>query len=655
MIVPMKKVSIVALNSERLKALEALKDVGVVHLEHLDGTGDKLAKYKEFYNSITTASAILGEQKLPKSSAQKTFEPLAGDSDIAGAVNQKCKVVLDLVEKKKKLLEEITADNVELDRLSSWGDIDPSDFAYLKSKGLDLTLFEIPEDKYALIDTALMTIRVGKAKKVIRFILVGGGEGRPEGLPPEAYQVALPLISTTAIKKRIADNALAIKDADNAISKEALYRAAIDSYKATLESDILFETVYSGMGKEETGSATDLSWVSGYVPVDSLSALEETAKKNSWAYSLADVADDDEGVPTKLKNNKLVSLVYPLTDFLGTVPGYHEYDISGWFLLFFTIFFGMIFGDGGYGLLITLIALIMKAKSGKPNPLASLMLLLGLATVAWGCVTCTWFGLTPDQLPGWLIGLSVPQLSNAYSDTTWLPFWSNDVSKGVLTSAQNLQIFCFTLAFLQLSVAHIKGMKRYCHSLKFLGELGSMLQLWGMYYVVLSMVVSSSVFGFGEQIDLSQFISGAPLVPIGTVSIGLVAFGFFLSFVFSNYDGSIGRSILESCKNIISVLLGVVNVFSDIVSYIRLWAVGLAGAAISSTVNQMAGPLLGRAIMFAAFLLLIVFGHGLNMILNLLSVIVHGVRLNTLEFSTHLGMSWSGFKYSPFAQRAKDK
>ena len=111
------------------------------------------------------------------------------------------------------------------------------------------------------------------------------------------------------------------------------------------------------------------------------------------------------------------------------------------------------------------------------------------------------------------------------------------------------------------------------------------------------------------------------------------------------------KSILESLKNIISVFLGIVNVFSDIVSYIRLWAVGLAGAAISNTVNEMAGPMVGHAVMFLALIVLLVFGHGLNMILNLLSVIVHGVRLNTLEFSNHLGMSWSGFKYEPFSEK----
>jgi V/A-type H+-transporting ATPase subunit I len=160
------------------------------------------------------------------------------------------------------------------------------------------------------------------------------------------------------------------------------------------------------------------------------------------------------------------------------------------------------------------------------------------------------------------------------------------------------------------------------------------------------MVVNGEVFALN-----AIMINGT--IPIGIIFVALVLVGFILSFVFSNYEGSVGQSVLESCKNIISVLLGVVNVFSDIVSYIRLWAVGLAGAAISSTVNEMAGPLLGHAILFIAAIALLLFGHGLNMILNLLSVIVHGVRLNTLEFSSHLGMSWSGFKYNPFRESGK--
>lgn len=637
MIVQMKKVSLVILEKDRNQALKALRKAGVVHMDEVEGNGETLAKYKETYNKLVSAEALLSEIKVPKN---YKFQEFSKDETISKATR-----ILELVDRKKSLLDNISANATEIERLSAWGTIDLADFEYLEKNKVFLSLYEIPTDKMRLIGEDVKTVMVNSSKSISRFLVLSEEKTleRPAGLPPEAFQVVMPEKSTDTLASEIQSYKAEIDKIDAEYNDCVKYRESVKTCILSLQGDIEFENIYSGMGKEEGSIA--LSWLTGYVPVDSMDVLSNTAKEQNWALAVSDPEAEDN-VPTKLKNNKLVSLIYPLTDFLGTVPGYHEYDISGWFLLFFTIFFGMIFGDGGYGLLVTIAAIIMIGKDASKkkgvSPISGLMLLLGLATVVWGLVTCTWFGLKPEQLPSWLVNLSIQPISNGFKNTLWRPFWHLDDSHGMLTTDQNLQIFCFTLAFLQLSVAHIKGMKRNCHSLKFLGELGSMLQLWGMYYVVLSMVVSSTIFAFDE------IIYG---IPIGTVSIGLVAFGFALSFIFSNYDGSIGKSILESCKNIISVLLGVVNVFSDIVSYIRLWAVGLAGAAISNTVNEMAGPLWGHAIMFVAFLLLVVFGHGLNMVLNLLSVIVHGVRLNTLEFSTHLGMSWSGFKYSPFSDK----
>lgn len=639
MIVPMKKVSLVVLNNERKDALLQLKKVGVVHLEQIDGSSEQLSLYKEASNNAVAANAILSDIKVAKkksfSSAVKT---LSNDEII-----DKCKHVIDISDKKKKLLEEIASDAAEIERFANWGQVDIEDFAFLKEKGISFKMYEIPEDKYGLIDEKVTTICVNRIKKIVRFLLIDASEDRPEGLPPEAFEVPMPVLSTKDLAKRVEDNEAEISKIEEELKSETVYISQIQDFKSNLESDIQFETIYSGMGQENSGKTTDLAWLTGYVPVDSFDKLKDCVTKNSWAMAASDPTEEDN-VPTKLKNNKFVSLIYPLTDFLGTVPGYHEYDISGWFLLFFCVFFGMIFGDGGYGLLVTIASLVLVLKSlfqkKSVSPLMGLLLLLGLSTVAWGTVTCTWFGLKPEQLPAWLTSLSITPISNAAGSDyrLYLP-WNTEVG---LTTGQNLQIFCFTLAFLQLSVAHLKGMARNRKSLKVLGEFGSLLQIWGMFYVVLSMVVSSALFPLGLVVNN---------IPVGTIAIALVGGGFALSFIFSNYEGNIGASILESCKNIISVLLGVVNVFSDIVSYIRLWAVGLAGSAISNTVNEMAGPLLGHAITFIAFVALIAFGHGLNMVLNLLSVIVHGVRLNTLEFSTHLGMSWSGFKYNPFAEK----
>lgn len=639
MIVPMKKVSLVVLNNERKDALLQLKKVGVVHLEQIDGSSEQLSLYKEASNNAVAANAILSDIKVAKKkSFSSTVKTLSNDEVVA-----KCKHVIDISDKKKKLLEEIASDAAEIERFANWGQVDIEDFAFLKEKGISFKMYEIPEDKYGLIDEKVTTICVNRIKKIVRFLLIDASEDRPEGLPPEAFEVPMPVLSTKDLAKRVEDNEAEISKIEEELKSETVYISQIQDFKSNLESDIQFETIYSGMGQENSGKTTDLAWLTGYVPVDSFDKLKDCVTKNSWAMAASDPTEEDN-VPTKLKNNKFVSLIYPLTDFLGTVPGYHEYDISGWFLLFFCVFFGMIFGDGGYGLLVTIASLVLVLKSlfqkKSVSPLMGLLLLLGLSTVAWGTVTCTWFGLKPEQLPAWLTSLSITPISNAAGSDyrLYLP-WNTEVG---LTTGQNLQIFCFTLAFLQLSVAHLKGMARNRKSLKVLGEFGSLLQIWGMFYVVLSMVVSSALFPLGLVVNN---------IPVGTIAIALVGGGFALSFIFSNYEGNIGASILESCKNIISVLLGVVNVFSDIVSYIRLWAVGLAGSAISNTVNEMAGPLLGHAITFIAFVALIAFGHGLNMVLNLLSVIVHGVRLNTLEFSTHLGMSWSGFKYNPFAEK----
>lgn len=652
MIVPMKKVFLVVQEKGLKDTLKNLRKLGLLHLEQLEGSSEKLDSLKSDLAQIQTAYSLLSEQKAAKGTKSASeVESLEMDKAVEVA-----NTVVNLSERKKTCFAQIAADTVELERYSSWGEVVPADFEYLKEKGISLSLYEIPADKYASIDQNTRTLVVNKDKSQIRFLLLGETAERPIGLPPEAYQISLPSISTKELASRIEGNKKEIVSIDEKLLSDRCYVSALKKTLDLYEKEIEFENVYSGMGKDVALSDSEiplsaLAWVTGYIPTSDLPALQSEAKAQNWALMADDPAEDDENVPTKLKNNKLVGLIYPVSDFLGTVPGYHEYDISNWFLLFFTIFFAMIFGDGGYGFLLTAVAVLgivsAVAKKKSPAPVMKLLLLIGVTTIVWGTLTCTWFGLRPEQLPVWLKDLSLPAISNVSSAKDGVvPGYSFGLTYELWVK-ENLQIFCFSLALVQLSIAHLKGIARYHKSVRCLGELGSMLMLWGMYYVVLSMVVDGARFPLSA--DGAMIVPGIS-VPLPTLCIGLIGFGFFLSFVFSNYSGSVVKSILESCKNIVSVLLGVVNVFSDIVSYIRLWAVALAGSAISDTVNTMAGPMLGKLIFFLGILLL-VFGHGLNMILNVLSVIVHGVRLNTLEFSTHLGMSWSGFKYKPFSEK----
>lgn len=656
MIVPMKKISLVVLEKERRQALKALRKTGVVHVEQLKGESEDLTAFKKQNSKVELAVSLLSEIKVKKTQKSE-------DLDRQQSFELADKII-SLTEEKKNLFSQIALDKNELARFSKWGKIDPEDFRYLSTKGVHLSLFELPVDKYSQIDEKLDTLLVEKDKNQCRFFVISDHEldsnERPEGLVPEAYRVILPKCSTAELRSSIKNNEERILKIDEEIASYAKYISSLKKACFSFEKEIELENLYSGMGVEEIDEtkphSVRLAWLTGYVPVEDFPKVEKTALENSWAIASSDPSAEDS-VPTKLKNNRLVSLIYPVTDFLGTVPGYNEFDISNWFLLFFTIFFGMIFGDGGYGSILFLagVALMFPSIQKKRTPPAFVFLLtlLGFATMVWGAITCTWFGLTPEQLPEVLKKISVPALSNVTSVKEGVKMTLTS-STGVVTELthsawvkENLQIFCFTLALVQLAVAHLKGIGKNIRSPKFLGDLGSLLQVCGMYYVVLSMVVDGVRFPLGISPETYYLFD---TVPLPALALGGVGVGFVMSFVFSNYEGSIIKSLLESLKNIVSVLLGVVNVFSDIVSYIRLWAVALAGSAISATINEMAGPLLGHAIMFIFAILILTAGHGLNMILNVLSVIVHGVRLNTLEFSTHLGMSWTGFKYKPFSE-----
>ncbi len=638
MIIPMKKVSLIIMGNKREEALKKLRKSGLIHIEITEGSGERLISLKE---SISLLYACIFEI----SSKNKTSEAIEISPD--EALN-KAKNISVLVNEKKQLSAELLRLKAESERLVNWGEINPEEIKSLAEKGIDISLFEIPPTILEALPEQLEVLVLSKSKAAVKCVIFGLNEADfdIDFADLNSYKLALPEISTKEIKEKIslADNRLS--SIDEEIKSYAVYTESFKKAIKALEKEIEFETYATGMMQEslsgDGSSQASVAYFKGYIEAEKLESLKKAAAENSWGLLAEDPTEEDD-VPTKLKNNKFVSLIYPLTDFLGTVPGYFEYDISGWFLGFILIFFGIIFGDGGYGLLICAVSLIPIIKSlisKKPILPAFLLVgLFGLSTVIWGTLTCTWFGLSADVLPNWLQALSVPFISNVYADKLWQPFWvGGDIG---LTTSQNLQIFCFTLALIQLTAAHIKGAVRNRKSLKSLGDIGSALQLLGIYYVVLSLVVNSQVF------PLNLIIGG---FPIGSTAICLVGLGFVMSFIFSNYEGSVIKSLIASLTNIVSVLLGVVNVFSDIVSYIRLWAVGLAGAAISATVNELAGPLFGNFLFMTIAIILLVFGHGLNMILNILSVIVHGIRLNTLEFSSHLDMSWSGHKFKPFEE-----
>ena len=656
MILPMKKLTLLVLDSQKKAALKTLRNFGAVHIEKEAASSDTLTELQNTYTRLQQAEALITESQPKKAEKAKTETLTLNRNDLLQAVDE----ILELKDQESNTRAAINKLTGDIEAYNAWGDFDPEDIRSFEENSIYLTIGELPEKSYAALPETIRTVRLAGSKKTVRFAIVSETVDVATDLPPDFNPLILPDMRLSAMHTEREQLQKQLPSFKAKIGARTELLAPLKAEAKKLAKEIEFETVHAGMEviplEEDTAAASGadssvtlaasgnaataaldsgnaangtagnaekepirLARLSGYILAEKQADFAGLAKANGWAFISDDPAEED-AVPTAMRHNRFVQLLTPLTDFLGTVPGYREPDISLWFLLFFGIFFAMIFGDAGYGGILVILSLIgiVKAKAKEqPAPLAMQMFLyLGVLTVIWGTATCNWFGISVDYIPAWLKNLSVPAISNATEES--------------IRNA-NLMQFCFTLGLIQLTIGHIISIVRNIRSPQILGHVGSIAMLCGMYVVVLSLVVSA------ERYQINQPV----MIAIGG--------GFALNFIFSNYQTGIGQSILDSLKNIITMFLGVVNVFADIMSYIRLWAVGLAGSAISATVNQMAGPALGSFLIFLGVLLLF-FGHGLNYIMNVLSVIVHGVRLNTLEFSNHVGLTWAGFKYEPFAE-----
>jgi len=644
----MKKVCLVVQDSLKDIALNKLREVGVVHIESKDVPVDINSRAQRKKVKVDDALGLIRSLKMPKVKASKKKKGSEDDEtlqeerrqkpvgihrgrraiDIFGTEDEEpyslsavraparpelSDFMLSIDKERKTLIDRDMFISHEIERIEPWGDFDPELIKEV-SNGMPVYLYQIFQSDYENLADDVIYTKIKSNKTVVHLVVY---EKEINGIAP----FKLPEKRLSAYINESKELKEHIHELDEEIKSCLTRRATLDREMVKVQQDIEFEEAMASV--ETENSFTNLAWVTGYLPSEEVGKIKELAKENCWGLSVFDPSAEDEKVPTKLKNNKFVSLLTPITSFLGILPGYREVDISLSFLFFFCIFFAMIFGDAGYGSLLVLLGIILIFKTiiskKEVNQGLLLLLLLGLFNTAWGVITCAWFGVDADKAPQFLQNISIAALSTAKTDR--------------LIVNQNMQILCFTLALVHLSIAHLVNAIRF-KSFKSLAEIGSVGMLIGIYNVVLVLIVST---------DLRP-------IPLYETSMYLIGGGFLLNFMFSGYEKSIGQSIKAGLSNTVMAVLGIINIFSDIMSYIRLWAVGLAGASIASTINLMAGPMLGGFIIFAGILLL-VFGHGLNMVLNVLSVLVHGVRLNTLEFSGHVGISWSGKPYKPFMQK----
>lgn len=627
MIVPMKKVTLVVLDAEREEVLHELRNLGIVHLVKHQVASDRLGSLIERKGRLETASGILrnyaaatvdGSGNDP--AAARASEPVIDGQRVADDV-------LALSDKRKTEQEALAAELKERSRIEGWGNFDPEAFGKLTEAGVELRLYELPIKAYRSMGEDATLIVLSSTKTMVRCIAVGAPFVPGASILADQTPFQMPDRSLADIDASVAERRRRLAEYETAFGVLAADREALAREITRTIADIEFEVARVGMIRdEEFPEGAGVCWFSGFVPAEDAQEVKKAAARFGWALIIDDPADDDFP-PTKVKNNALVRIVQPVFDLLGTVPGYREYDISLSFLLFFSLFFAMIFGDAGYGALLFAGALGfgLKAKL-KTGVIPDGLLLLGLlssATVVWGALTGTWFALPFDTLPD---VLKAVVLGPFRPDPSLAP---KEAAKLV---QQNVKHLCFIIGTVQLVLAHAKNIKKALPSLTALAQLGWLSMVLGLYFLVLNLVLDKNRF------------------PVPEFALFMIGGGLGAYFIFAEQKGgNFFKNVLAGFANFLPTFLSAVSSFSDIISYIRLFAVGLAGFAIAESFNGMAAGMPAGIVRIVAGGLILFFGHGLNLAMSALSVVVHGVRLNMLEYSGHLGMEWSGSKYAPFA------
>jgi V/A-type H+-transporting ATPase subunit I len=580
MIVKMKKISVVVQDKDIRESLDALAAAGVLHLEHhVSPKGEDLDLLREEQERMSEVIAALSQVK--------PCPPQAA----CAHVKQMFINVFTALKEVHDVTQEIRDYETRIAQWQPWGSFDPHEIKALAKKGIHTRLYAIPYEKMEVLPADVTVETVFVSDGVARVVVFSR-----DPIELEFEEIPLPEIGLAQLIS-LRDKAVEQKaELEHFIHEAAKYSDVFQKRLKRVEGRIAYQEALTGRGIEQ-----GFSVVSGYCPVDECAAFEDRARNEHWAYVIEDPSDEDN-VPTLLRNPKWVELIKPVFGIINVLPGYKENDISVVFLIFFSLFFGILIGDAAYGLVFGLLTGFVHWKFGKKiNDKAPifLMYVLSAMTVIWGVLTGTFLGQT--LFPG--IKPLVP--------------WLND--------PENLQRLCFFIGALHLSIAHVwRGILKW-PSLAAFAEAGWLCLLWGMFFMARVLVL-------GDPMAL-----GVPKL----FMIGPVLVLFFTSP---------SKNLLKTFgSGVAAILSNVVNTFTDVVSYIRLFAVGLASIAVADAFNVMLMGLgFDNIFIGCVTALILVLGHVFNMILGVMAILVHGLRLNVLEFSTHMNLEWAGMKYEPF-------
>ncbi len=585
MIVPMQPVAVVLPSHQRTFGLKRLARLGVVHLRdrpEIDPGRNG--------SRIDTALHIL-------ESLEGEAEPQAVDAGDWAPV-EIAERIETLAKERDALAAQIAGSAAELERLEPLGEFDSTDLHVLQDRGISLRFYEGPARAMSDWPESFPWQIVGRN----RARVIVATPSLPEDLPSRWSDFAQPADSPAQLRQNLEGARAKLAATEAELRSFLPLRERLRHEADRNERRASFRAALAAMK-----AAPPVAWVEGYCPETKWAALESLAREEGWAVVRRELEAEDEP-PTLFEHGPLLRSIHPVYRLISSLPGYREADVSLWFFVFLTLFFAVLIGDAGYGLLLLGLAVLARFSFGIPGPVFQLLTTFGAATTVWGALTGNWFGFEALGRAPVLGQLVIPGLDA----------WKT-------SSQDNVMGLCFLIGAIHLSVAHAIVGFRQRRSVRILAQLGWILILWGTWFVVRYLVLEAPV----SPLTMPLLLSGIVLV--------------------AGFSSPRKNPLLAIGLGLGQLPLKLMNGFADLISYIRLFAVGMATLAVAASFNEIAGDVAksGGVVSWILAGLVLVFGHGINLLMAALSVIVHGVRLNLMEFSGHADLTWSGVAYEP--------
>jgi len=595
MIVDMKKITLLCVETEKASTLEELRNLGVLHLSPLkEPTGDDLEKVRARLTRAETALNILKSYSPPASdqAEEKNMTP--------EAVAQR---VYELQNIKRDISNKIDTLHAEKNSIEPMGDFNPELVSALAEKGIIVKIYSTTSKEPIVPSENTTVAQIGGSGQQRIIAIIG-----KTNFEFDAVEIPIPERSLSAVIDEIEEADIEMSSADEELRNLCRYAGPLEKLISELSEELTLIEAREGME-----SSRGVAYLRGFCPVDLTDVVRKKAKEQGWGLIVEDPSDEDS-VPTLIRTPSWVKPIKPMFKFLGITPGYKETDVSPAFLIFLSVFFAIIVGDAAYGMLLLLIFGALHLKLRKvPRDLFALFYIFSVSTVIWGAITGNYFGIAQEKLPLFLKNLRVGYLT----------------SQDPQIAQANGMTFCLLIGAIHLSVAHLWNAFKIRNSTMAIAQLGWICVTWGMFLLSRYLLLEATC---------------SPLW-IALPACGLLAVILFKTPFKKLKEEWIGHALL---------LQDVIANFGDLVSYLRLFALGIAGVKVAEAFNEMAGMIgydnVGKIIGAVAVM---IFGHTLNLVLCGMSVLVHGVRLNALEFSMHMGQEWSGFEYRPFLKSNK--